>query len=187
MQQGYEFYKVQLQLLSWLRPAKRWILKWPYHLWHIDTLLKTFPDAIVIILHRDPREAIPSVCSLAALARASFCESIDTAALGRFWLDYNEAALQRSEMARKNARVDQIIDIHYTDMTKDPLSVIENILNQIDLASDKPWFNSLGIDLKMKEAKQRQHQYALSQFGLSADNIRERLAEYIEKYDLSST
>ena len=72
-------------------------------------------------------------------------------------------------------------------MTKDPLSVIENILNQIDLASDKPWFNSLGIDLKMKEAKQRQHQYALSQFGLSADNIRERLAEYIEKYDLSST
>ena len=38
MQQGYEFYKAQLQLLSWLRPAKRWIVKWPYHLWHIDTL-----------------------------------------------------------------------------------------------------------------------------------------------------
>ena len=187
MQQGYEFYKAQLQLLSWLRPAKRWIVKWPYHLWHIDTLLKTFPDAIVIILHRDPREAIPSVCSLAALARASFCESIDTAALGRFWLDYSEAGLQRSEMARKNARADQIIDINYPELTKDPQSVMQYMLNQIDLSTDKPWFNSLGIDLKMKEAKQKQHQYALSQFGLSAVKIRARFAEYIEKYDLSST
>ena len=187
MRQGYEFYKVQLQLLSWLRPTKRWILKWPYHLWHIDTLLKTFPDAIVIILHRDPLEAIPSVCSLAALARASFCESIDTAALGRFWLDYNEAALRRSEIVRKNVRANQIIDIHYSDLTKDPQSVIENMLNQIDLATDKPWLNVLGISQKMKAAKQRKHQYALSQFGLTADMIRGRLAGYIEKFELSTT
>ena len=62
MDQGYQFFKIQLQLLDWLRHGQRWILKWPYHLWHLGTLLRTFPDAVVIQLHRDPREAIPSFC-----------------------------------------------------------------------------------------------------------------------------
>jgi hypothetical protein len=61
---AYQFYLQQLKLLNWLRPGRRWVLKWPYHLWHLDALLDVFPDAIVIHNHRDPRVAIPSACSL---------------------------------------------------------------------------------------------------------------------------
>ena len=187
VQNGYEFYKLQLQLLNWQRPGRRWVLKWPYHLWHLDTLLKTFPDATIIQLHRDPGAAIGSVCSLAAIARSSFCASIDAAALGQFWLDYNEAGLRRGFTARQKAGADQIIDIRYPDLMADPLAEINRILKAVDLESNAVWLNSLRADFKTSPQKKRiSHRYVLSQFGLDSGKMRERFAEYMADYELAS-
>ena len=49
------------------QPTERWILKTPNHLWHLEALLATYPDARVIWTHRDPG---PVVTSLASLANA---------------------------------------------------------------------------------------------------------------------
>jgi hypothetical protein len=187
IQHGYDFYKIQLQLLNWLRPGRQWVLKWPYHLWHLETLLKTFPDATVIHLHRDPCQTIPSVCSLAAAARAPFCESIDDAALGEFWLDYCETGLKRGFRARQKADANQFIDIRYPDLKKDPLSVIGQVQNIISLDGFEAWTRSIEINLKADREKRLQpHHYTPAQFGLETDQIRERFSSYIEDYDLSS-
>jgi hypothetical protein len=187
IQHGYDFYKIQLQLLNWLRPGRQWVLKWPYHLWHLETLLKTFPDATVIHLHRDPCQSIPSVCSLAAAARAPFCESIDDAALGEFWLDYCETGLKRGFRARQKADANQFIDIRYLDLKKDPLSVISQVQNIISLDGFEAWTRSIEINLKADREKRLQaHHYTPAQFGLETDQIRERFSSYIEDYDLSS-
>ena len=182
---GYHFYKNQLKLLNWLRPGRRWILKWPFHLWHLDSLIEAFPDATVIHLHRDPREALPSVCSLAALARASFCENIDHAALGQFWLDYCEAGLQRGLTAREKADENQVIDIRYPDLKKNPLSVINQIQNTINLGESDAWTESIQANSKAREKKvPGRHHYAMAQFGLDPNEIQERFSKYIEDYDL---
>lgn len=107
IQHGYDFFKLQVQLLNWLRPGRQWVLKWPYHLWHLEALLQTFPDATVIHLHRNPGQSIPSVCSLAVAARAPFCERIDAVGLGEFWLNYCEAGLKRGLKGRQKANADQ--------------------------------------------------------------------------------
>jgi hypothetical protein len=187
IQHGYDFYKIQLQLLNWLRPGRQWVLKWPYHLWHLETLLKTFPDATVIHLHRDPCQSIPSVCSLAAAAQAPFCESIDNAALGEFWLNYCEAGLKRGLTARQKANADQIIDIRYPDLKEDPLSVIDQIQNTINLGESESWTKSLKLNsTASKKKRPPHHHYTIAQFGLDSDQIRERFSSYIEDYDLSS-
>ena len=182
---GYRFYKYQLKLLNWLRPGRRWVLKWPYHLWHLDALLEVFPDATVIHIHRDPREAIPSVCSLAALAREPFCERIDNAALGQFWTYYNAAGLERGLASRAKAGPGQIIDVGYADLKTDPSAVIQRIRAAIDLEPDDAWLSALPTGRPKAPAKNRgRHQYTLSQFGLDAHNIRRRFADYIKTYDL---
>ena len=159
------------------------MLKWPYHLWHLDALLKTFADATIIHLHRDPAQAVPSVCSLAAAARAPFCERIEAEALGRFWLDYCEAGLKRSLMVRNQAWADRIIDIRYPDLKRNPLSVMKTIQQKINLDEPGTWATSLRAGLERKALTR--HQYAGGQFGLEADQIRERFFRYIQKYDLS--
>jgi hypothetical protein len=182
---GYHFYKDQLKLLNWLSPGRRWVLKWPFHLWHLDSLIEAFPDATVIHLHRDPREALPSVCSLAALARSSFCESIDNEELGKFWLDYCEAGLQRGLTAREKADENQVIDIRYPDLKKNPLSVINQIQNTINLGESDAWTESIPANSKAREKKvPGRHHYALAQFGLDPYQIQERFSKYIEDYDL---
>jgi len=183
IQHAYNFFKLQLQLLNWLRPGRQWVLKWPYHLWHLETLLKTFPNATVIQLHRDPRQAIPSVCSLAAAARAPFCESMDSEALGRFWLDYCEAGLNRGFSARGNAGSVQIIDIRYPDLKENPRSVLKHIQNSINLEDSEAWTKALTAgDNQMHQS----HHYTPVQFGFEADQIRERFSGYIQDYDLSA-
>jgi hypothetical protein len=186
VEQGYDFFKIQLQLLNWLRPGRQWVLKWPYHLWHLDALLETFPNAAIIQLHRDPGEAVPSVCSLAAAARAPFCESIDEAALGEFWLNYCEAGLESGLKARQKANSNRIIDIRYPDLKQNPPAVLNQIRNTVNLRDSEAWTKSLRAISKTLEKKvPGHHHYAAAQFELDADQIRERFAKYIEDYDLS--
>ena len=63
----YAEHRVQLQILAHREnPAARarLVLKDPCHLWHLAELFDTYPDALVVRLHRDPCEAVPSLCSL---------------------------------------------------------------------------------------------------------------------------
>ena len=184
---GYDFFKIQLQLLNWLRPGRQWVLKWPYHLWRLEALLQRFPEAVIILLHRDPCEAIPSVCSLAAAARAPFCDGIDAKALGEFWLNYCEAGLKRGLSAIRNDGMAKIIDIRYQDLKQSPLSVIHQIQNKISLGQHQSWPQSLPNESNEVEKRRLQrHAYSPVQFGLSSYEIRERFAEYIENYGLST-
>ena len=55
----------------------------------------------------------------------------------------------------------------------------------VDLEHNDAWLKSLPTGCKNKQEKNRErHQYTLSQFGLDADNIRRRFADYIKTYDL---
>jgi Sulfotransferase family len=50
----YAYMRTVLQILQWYRPRERWVLKSPQHLEQLGPLLTTFPDATVVVTHRDP-------------------------------------------------------------------------------------------------------------------------------------
>ena len=72
----YRNYRTVLQLLSFQEtkqqqqqgaaapPPRRWILKSPGHLGHVKSLRDAFPGAKIVWTHRDPRQSMPSLCSL---------------------------------------------------------------------------------------------------------------------------
>ena len=180
---AYQFHLHQLKLLNWLRPGNRWVLKWPYHLWHLDTLLEVFPDAFVIHIHRDPLKAIPSVCSLATLAREPFCNQIDRGALGQFWMKYYEKGLTRALAARERAGTARILDVNYADLITSPSAMVQRIVDRTGLEPDEAWLSSIPAARTIKqEAPAGSHSYTLSQFGLDPEQIRERFAAYIDSF-----
>jgi hypothetical protein len=61
---AYKDYKRLLKLLQWRNPRRHWLLKDPEHQSHLPALLKVFPDARVIVTHRDPVRAQASVTNL---------------------------------------------------------------------------------------------------------------------------
>ena len=62
---SYGMYRKMLQLLQFKNPRKHWLLKAPSHLNFLPVLFKVFPDARVLITHRDPIFAQASVTNLA--------------------------------------------------------------------------------------------------------------------------
>jgi hypothetical protein len=56
---AYAYLKRILQALQWLRGGERWVLKSPQHLEQFTPLTTVFPDATVIVTHRDPRRWSP--------------------------------------------------------------------------------------------------------------------------------
>ena len=88
--------------------------------------------------------------------------------------------------SRAKARPDQIIDVGYNDLISDPAAVLDRILDAVNLGPDKAWLSALPIGRKERQEKIRdRHHYNLSQFGLDANQIRERFASYIETYGLA--
>ena len=159
---AYRFYKKQLQLLDWQRPGKRWLLKWPYHLWHLKSLFKVFPDARVIWLRRDPLEAIPSVCGLAELARLPFCHDVDRKSLGRFWLQYCKTGQECGDEIAENGGA--ILKIDNTELLKDRRTVLDKIAKHANLDMNMP------TDFKSTLADSTK-QYSAEDYGLSREII----------------
>ena len=56
----YAYMKSVLQVLQWYRPRERWVLKSPQHLEQIGPLMATFPDASIVVTHRDPVAVVQS-------------------------------------------------------------------------------------------------------------------------------
>lgn len=68
---GYQYLKLLLKFLQWQQKrsgqsGQRWALKSPHHLHYMDLVFKVFPDAQLVLSHRDPLETIPSLTSLIA-------------------------------------------------------------------------------------------------------------------------
>ena len=61
---AYADYKRMLKLLQWKNPRQHWLLKAPSHLGNLPVVFDTFPDARVVITHRDPIVAQASVTNL---------------------------------------------------------------------------------------------------------------------------
>ena len=70
-----------LQLLQWRCRGERWILKSPSYLGKLPAFFAEYPDAYVILTHRDPLKVLPSLVSLMATLRWMHSDAVDVEAV----------------------------------------------------------------------------------------------------------
>ena len=82
----YRYLERVLRVLQSVRPAgSRWVLKSPQHLEQLGPLDTAFPDATVVLTHRDPGDVIVSMTTMIAYSARMHLEVVDPVALGRHW------------------------------------------------------------------------------------------------------
>lgn len=175
----YAEHRIQLEILGARDDAPgRLVLKDPGHLWHLDELLDTYPDALIVRLHRDPCEAIPSLCSLMHTLRRMDSSRLDPAELGPEVLDLVDLALRREGEVRGRRGDDHFLDLEYRDLVDDPIAALRRIcaradhrLDDVAVASVASW---LAANPKDRAGR---HVYTARQFGVEPAAIRERLGE----------
>ena len=81
----------------------------------------------------------------------------------------------------------QFYDLQFRDFQRDPLAAIRDIYDYFGLAlSDAAEVAMHAFRADNPQGKHGEHRYALDQWGLSSDEIRERFRGYIERFDIPS-
>lgn len=179
---AYEYYRKQLQYLSWKWRGSHWVFKAPAHIYHLDLLLKVFPDASVVYIHRDPVKVLPSCCSVSGLARIRFSdEMVDANEIGDYWLNVLSRAVHHAMDVRKNLDAERILDVHYMDFMQNPPETIAKIYQYFNYKFTDEI--EQGLHAWMNDNPQHKlgvHRYTLEQFGLSIDKIEDAFGRYYE-------
>ena len=183
MVEPYQFHKLQLKMLNAQRSAKRWVLKCPWHIWNMDALMAVYPDAQVIFTHRDITKALASHCSLSAKMASKLKRSLDVNELGEFWLDYTRIGLERAMESRKKIPESQLYDVRLRDLMANPMTVLQDIYAHFDLEFNAEIAGLLEERIAEKPTSQEgEHEYAIEDFGLTDERVRETLKAYNERF-----
>ena len=176
-----------LRLIGWsqqessLRP---WILKTPQHMLDLPALLEVFPDARLIFTHRDPKQVVGSAASLAWNQTIIYSDHNDPAQTGRQWVGKTATMIERMRAARDAIPRDRMIDVQYDDMETDWRGTMERVYRflELDMA---PAVDGMQRFLdRSARLKRRPHRYSLAEFGLRADEVDERFADYTATYGI---
>jgi Sulfotransferase family len=175
----YRGYRRHLQVLLSRRAGQRPVLKSPFHLGHLNDLLATLPDALVVHTHREPASALASWCSLAATIGRGTVASLDLGTLGQSWLEFWAHAAERAVAARATADGRLFHDVHYTQLVADPLGEVRRLYVAADLALTPSAQQRMERWLDRHHRHRRaQHRYGLGQFGLDAATVDARFRAY---------
>jgi hypothetical protein len=62
---AYDYHNMFLRMLNSVdEPCSHWLLKSPEHALYLDTLLRHYPHAAIIMTHRNLNDVVPSLCRL---------------------------------------------------------------------------------------------------------------------------
>ena len=184
---GHEDLKTILKYLQWQDPSRKgrkWILKSPSNLPYAEVAAKAFPDALLIMTHRDPLQTVPSYVSMqAALYKLS--ASLTDAEVGAFWFPRLVEWMRMFEAARERIGEHRFIDIDYREVGKEPMAQAERVLSRMGIPVDAQLEEVLAEFLAGNKREQRpMHDYSLERFGLDEEAIRREFATYRERYIL---
>ena len=180
---AYEHHRRTLQHLQWRNPGE-WVLKWPKHVFSLDALLATYPDARIVWTHRDPATAVASVASYVGLLRASSSPTYEAVRFGSEWSALEEIGILRAMAARERAADGRrFYDVHYNDLMADPVATVTGIYEHFGVpVTDETIRRVADFQRDNPQNKHGAHSYSAEQFGLDRDRLRSRFAAYIERF-----
>ena len=180
----YLFLKRMLKLLSWYRGPQRWVLKSPQHLEQLPALSHTFPDATIVVTHRDPVQVIASAVTMLAYGSRLRNEIIHTREIARYWIDRIEKLLLACVRDRDIIDRKRSIDVLFPEFMADDMAMVRKIYKLADTKIDGQTQTALGNYLKANpRGRHGQIVYHLERdFGVNIAALRERFSFYYDRY-----
>jgi len=131
--QSYLYEKKVLQVLTWFRGPNRWILKSPQHMENLAAMKTAFPDATLVITHRDPIAVLRSLATMVAYCDRIRRDPVDPPGLARHWVDRIERLLRACVAQRDAWPAAQSQDVLFHDYMADQEAVMRQVYDMAGL------------------------------------------------------
>lgn len=170
---AYEAHRDMLQVIGLHEQDRRWVLKSPSHLFGLEALMATYPDALVVQTHRDPRTVVASVSSLIQHAVVGTSNTLTAEAVGRDQLDMWSSGARRFAEARQRYDPAQFVDVAYDDFVSDAPGVVAAIYQAFGIPLGEEVRATVAASHEESKTSDRRpdHTYRLSDFGLTEGDV----------------
>lgn len=187
VQAAYAMHRAVLQALQYGNPHTRFSLKFPGHIFHLEALLATYPDAMLIQTHRDPAKVMPSVtATIAAMRRQNSDLATDEFSIARgnnrgFAHGLAAAMKLRAENPAIDAR---FCDVHFRRLVADPVGTARMIYGHFGLTLSAEAEAAMAHWVEHGEDHRAKRKFTLAEFGLDEAGIEDNFATYIDHYGI---
>ena len=175
----YEYRKKQLN-----KKIPHWVLKTPTYLPMLDLVFSMYPDAWIILNHRDPLKTVPSGMSTLAATRymrsdrESSEQLLELAGNAR-----NDMMMDVYRRRQAGDLPDRFIDLHFSDLMSDPVKALEAVYRQSGKAFSQGYQHAITQYLAHKpKGKHGKHAYVPEDWGMDTSTLKEQAENYIASY-----
>ena len=184
-EQYYASHRQLLQHLQFGGPRRRWVLKGVAHQFRLSALLSAYPDARLIWPHRDPVQVFGSLLAVTAMVHAysGTPAPADRRAFGLAMLDGFQERVDKA-LADPACGNPSVYHVRYPDVVADPAAVVRTAYEYFSLPLDgvmpavRGWLDDPGN----RTDRFGKWTYDLSDYDISADEVRERFGDYRERF-----
>lgn len=183
MQPAYDIHKTILQAFQHAQPTERWVLKSPNHLWSLDSLLATYPDARIIWMHRDPASVIPSLASINNAFQLPFTYRHDPKRVGNYWADKLFGGIEKASAFDAAQPSGWCHHVQYDDLVKDPTGTVEKIYR--NFGEEPQTLHTRRMTAWLQHRPQNafgRHVYDARDFGWTDQDLQNRFKDYRDRY-----
>jgi hypothetical protein len=189
--EGYRFLARFLRHLQGPGEApQRWVLKSPEHVFSFDALAKVFPDAMLVLVHRDPGHVLVSAARLTELLRAPFTIRIDRGEVGRRVADYWQTGMQRMVgIANDPAFLlrSRLAHVTYRSLIADPIGTIARIYDAFGLELSQEAREAMAAKVvRAPNGGYGANRYRPEEFGIDPERERQRASAYTERFSVNT-
>ena len=180
----YAYMKRVLQALSWLRGPSRWVLKSPQHLEQLPALLDVFPDATLVLTHRDPVAVLRSTLTMLGYGDRVRRRRVDLEGLADYWIDRVGRLLAACARDVDRLPASQTIDVPFHEFMADDLGMVAKIYAKAGLELTSAARAQLAAFAAANpRGRHGQVVYDLEgDFGLAPRDVRKQFAAYLERF-----
>jgi hypothetical protein len=183
----YEHLREWLRYLQWQnggRHQRSSVLKSPVHLGQLDAVLDAFPRATVVHCHRDPTDAVPSLCRLIEHIRYSRgARTVDLEELGDHMLAFCRQEWERNLAQRDAVPAEAVVDLSYAEIASDGSGVVTRLLERRGVKVEDDVLQALQAwESRSDPHRYGPHEYSLERYGLARAQVLEAFADYLERF-----
>lgn len=187
MHSAFKWHRRMLQILQWKCPGRRWALKSPQHLWHLEFVHREYPDALFVQTHRDPVKTLISMSNLAATLQSLASEHADLPTIAAHYATALAQGYNNTVAYRQSGKLPaaQVVDLYFRDFLQDQIGTVRQAYEHFGLALSDSTARDMQTFLDDNPAdKHGKHAYRMADTQLELDKLRDLFANYEQHFDI---
>jgi hypothetical protein len=192
---AYDWHRRMLQTLQWnprsdCKEPASWVVKAPSHLGALPLVIATYPDARIVMTHRDPLRVVGSLADTMATLHWMHSDRVAHATLVEFLCMGVEIQMNGVTAVRDTGALpeEQIIDVRYCDLVADPIGTVTGLYRRwgLELSDDTRSRLQAYEEARHRDRGREGHRYRFEDTGLDLAEHRALVAGYQERFGVPS-